>query len=169
MADYRDRLGEHEDRLLWRFMELRAANRNKGRDHLRRLRRATRPAQPEARPNMRPSSRQLAIGGMIVLLIAVFTVVAEADGASKAQIKRTVCEVFRSHCGDALRVASCETGGTFDPRARGSAGERGLFQIHPIHFAWLKEWRLWQPRYNARIAYRLSRHGTNWSHWACRP
>ena len=40
-------------------------------------------------------------------------------------VRRIICSVFRRTCAPALRVASCETGGTFNPRARGSAGERG--------------------------------------------
>jgi Lysozyme like domain len=87
----------------------------------------------------------------------------------RARIKAIVCRVFGPRCGAALRVASCETGGTFYPRARGSAGERGLFQIHPVHFGWLNERRLYEPRYNARAAFRLSRGGRDWSHWTCRP
>ena len=86
-----------------------------------------------------------------------------AEGSPRS-VKATICEVFGPRCGPALRVAHCETGGTFNPRARGRAGERGLFQIHPIHFSWLDETRLWLPGYNSQIAYRLSRGGRDWSH-----
>jgi soluble lytic murein transglycosylase-like protein len=68
-----------------------------------------------------------------------------------------------------MRVASCETGGTFNPRAVGRAGERGLFQIHPVHFGRLDERRLFERRYNARVAYRMSRGGRDWSPWTCQP
>ena len=66
-------------------------------------------------------------------------------------------------------VARCETGNTLDPRAEVPAGERGLFQIHPVHFGWLRERLLWQPRYNSLAAFHLSRGGRDWHHWTCRP
>lgn len=55
------------------------------------------------------------------------------------------------------------------PRALGSAGERGLFQIHPVHFARFDPGRLFQPRYNARAAFVLSRGGRDWTPWTCKP
>lgn len=69
----------------------------------------------------------------------------------------------------AIRVARCETGGTFNPRAVGRAGERGLFQIHPVHFSWAQPHRLFDPVWNSRVAFRLSRGGTNWRPWTCKP
>ena len=67
------------------------------------------------------------------------------------------------------RAHGCETGGTYDPRAVGRAGERGWFQIHPVHRSWVDWGRLFDPFYNTRVAYRLSRGGTNWRPWTCRP
>jgi Lysozyme like domain len=116
-----------------------------------------------------PTRTALILIGCLLLLVAVAVWADDGEGASKRQIKQQVCEVFGSRCATALRVARCETGNTLDPHAQGRAGERGLFQIHPIHFGWLNEPRLWQPRYNARAAYRLSRGGRDWSHWTCRP
>lgn len=118
---------------------------------------------------LKPTDRQLAITGVLILVLALFAVVADAEAATKQGTKAQICEVFGPRCAAALRVASCETGNTFYPRSVGSAGERGVFQIHPVHFGWLDESRLWSPAYNARIAYRLSRGGTNWSHWSCQP
>lgn len=87
--------------------------------------------------------------------------------ASRSETARTaIRKVFGSKAPQALRVARCES--HLNPRAVGSAGERGLFQIHPIHFRWAKPRRLFDPRWNALVAYRLSRGGTNWSHWTCR-
>ena len=158
----------------WRLDALKTAHKKHGRDYLRRLRRATRPAEPPPRyrrypPMLKTTPRGLAITAMVVLLITVLVVLVDADAANKRAVKAAVCEVFGSRCAGALRVARCETGGTLDPRARGSAGERGLFQIHPIHWGWINENRLFQPAYNARVAWRLSRGGTNWTHWTCRP
>ena len=78
-------------------------------------------------------------------------------------------QVFGQNAGAALSVAYCETGGTFDPGAVGASGERGLFQIHPTHFAGLDADRLFDPLYNAEVAYGMSAGGTDWSHWSCRP
>ena len=103
-----------------------------------------------------------------VLLVLVLAT-DDADGANKHQIRSAICSVFKGQkCGPAIRVATCETGGTLDPHSRGAAGERGLFQIHPIHFNWLNERRLYEPLYNIRVAYRLSRGGTSWRPWTCR-
>lgn len=89
-----------------------------------------------------------------------------------------VCPAFKQGCSYALRIASCETGGTFDPRSRGKAGERGWFQIHPIHFGTVirssvgairvDRDRLYDPAYNTRVAYVLSNGGRDWRPWSCR-
>lgn len=81
---------------------------------------------------------------------------------------RAIRTVFGARAPAAIRVASCETGGTFYARAVGRAGERGLFQIHPIHFSWAQPGRLFDPVWNSRVAYRLSRGGTSWRAWSCR-
>lgn len=117
---------------------------------------------------LRMSPRALAVAGAVVLVLALLAVVAEADGARRST-HAAVCSVFGVRCPAAWRVVRCETGGTFNPRSMGDAGERGLFQIHPVHFGWLNERRLFEPRYNARAAYRLSHGGRNWSHWTCQP
>jgi hypothetical protein len=82
----------------------------------------------------------------------------------------------------AIRVARCETGGTFNARAAnwgdrhsdGSRGSFGIFQIGALHrsrgesvAAFAR--RMFDPIANSRLAYRLSRGGTNWRPWACRP
>lgn len=81
--------------------------------------------------------------------------------------------VFGARAPAAIRVARCETGGTFNPNALGRAGERGIFQLHPVHRGWIDRlygWhRMFEPLWNARAAYRLSRGGTNWRPWTCRP
>ena len=113
----------------------------------------------------------------VVLLAALVVVLALASAAESAPLtpRAAICQVFRP-CAPALRVAACESAGwrpgerlRFYTYALGAAGERGLFQIHPVHFGWLNEQRLFDPLYNARIAYRLSRGGTSWRHWTCRP
>lgn len=70
----------------------------------------------------------------------------------------------------AIRVASCETGGTFNPRATGKAAERGIFQLHPVHRSWIEPRWGWDAMYtvraNVEAAWSLySREG--WGPWAC--
>ena len=60
----------------------------------------------------------------------------------------------------ALRIANCESG--WNTYATGLAGERGLFQIHPIHADSTHD-----PIGNVQAAYRISVGGTNWSAWSC--
>ena len=76
-------------------------------------------------------------------------------------------EVFGENAGAALSVAYCESG--FDPNAVGASGERGLFQIHSTHWFWLSPDLLYDPLYNAQMAYELSRGGTDWGSWSCQP
>jgi len=44
--------------------------------------------------------------------------------------------------------------------------DRGLFQINSVHRGWVNLGRLFDPWYNARIAYRLSRGGRDWRPWS---
>lgn len=69
-------------------------------------------------------------------------------------------------CATALRVAHCES--TMNPGAVGGAGERGLFQLHPVHAARFGErWELmFDPEVNIAAAHQLwSEQG--WSPWTC--
>ena len=91
-----------------------------------------------------------------------------SESAHRTEAVQAIRQVFGVRAPAAIRVASCETGGTFDPRALGRAGERGIFQIHPVHFSWASPRRLFEPLYNARVAFRLSRGGTSWRAWTCR-
>lgn len=67
----------------------------------------------------------------------------------------------------AIRVAGCETGWTFWPRAHNPSGASGLFQLMPFH--WVGKFDPFDPWLNSRYALRLSDGGTNWSAWVCRP
>lgn len=77
-------------------------------------------------------------------------------------------------CVTAMRIVSCETGGTFDPNAVGDAGERGWFQIHSTH--WGKPQcnpnLLFDPVYNTACAYFIyagdeNTSGSGWGPWSC--
>ena len=103
---------------------------------------------------------------IVCFVIALFWAMAHAPEGRGVTSRAAVCKVFKSRCGAAWRVVMCESRG--NPRAVGGAGERGLFQIHPVHFRWAKPEKLFEPRWNALVAYRLSRGGTNWGPWTCR-
>ncbi len=62
----------------------------------------------------------------------------------------------------AKAVARCESG--WNTNATGSAGERGIWQIHPIHYD-----STYDPVGNAYAALRISGGGYNWSAWSCKP
>jgi hypothetical protein len=108
---------------------------------------------------------------------------ATSVSAGRAESLRAIRLVFRSRAPAAIRVASCETGGTFDARAAnwsdrhsdGSRGSFGLFQIGALHrdkgrgesvAAFAR--RMFDPVANSRVAYRMSRGGTRWRAWSCR-
>ena len=59
----------------------------------------------------------------------------------------------------ATRVAFCESG--LDPNATGAVGERGLWQIHPLHAD-----STYDPAGNAAAMARISAGGTTFSAWA---
>lgn len=58
----------------------------------------------------------------------------------------------------AVAVADCES--DFRPWATGAVGERGIWQIHPVHHD-----STYDPLGNARAAYRISGGGVDWSAW----
>ena len=104
---------------------------------------------------------------IVCFVIVFFWAVAHAEAREARPVRAVICDVFGSRCAAALRVARCES--RLDPRALGAAGERGLFQVHPVHFSWAKPRRLFEPRWNALVARRLSHGGTDWEAWTCRP
>lgn len=80
-------------------------------------------------------------------------------------IRELICS-FPWPCDTAFRIVECETGGTFDTYAIGRYGERGLMQIHPIHFGRFEPDRLFEPGYNVWAAYQLWLE-SGWSPWEC--
>lgn len=114
---------------------------------------------------------------LALCVVALLTTRANAARTHTTNPHRIICTIFK-HCQYAVRIASCETGGTFNPRARGRAGERGWFQIHPVHFGrtlrssagrvHVNPDRLYDPAYNTWVAWVLSDGGRNWTPWTCR-
>jgi hypothetical protein len=74
-----------------------------------------------------------------------------------AEIRCAIRRTFPSSPTVALCIAWRES--RLDPRAVGHAGERGIFQIHPVHASWLgPRWRkMFDPVENARAARNLTR------------
>ena len=70
-------------------------------------------------------------------------------------------------CATAMRIVDCETGGTFYAGSVGDYGERGLFQIHEVH--WHKpecSGDLFDPAYNTACAYSIWLE-QGWNPWSC--
>src|SRR5262245_98577 len=113
MGELDEREYAKRDRSVRNLLALRGANRQHGRDYLRRLRRATRPPDPAYRrypPMPKVPPRTYIILGLALLLLALTAVLADdGEGASRRQVKQQICRVFGPHCGPALRVASCES------------------------------------------------------------
>lgn len=84
---------------------------------------------------------------------------------TRATVLLAVRDRFGAHAAQARAIAWCES--RWWPYAVGAAGERGPFQIHPVHYGWVDEERLWDPWYSAQVAWRLSQGGTDWSPWTC--
>jgi hypothetical protein len=95
---------------------------------------------------------RLAIVGM---MLAMSVAPARAQSGCPAAI----VETFGHRAADACYVAWRES--NWRAGATGELGERGLFQIHPIHHD-----SSYDPWANAQAAYRLSNGGYEWCrHW----
>lgn len=94
----------------------------------------------------------------------------EASAAPSKAVAWQVSEkVFGSHAGVAFCIAGWETGFTYSPTAVSPTNDHGLWQIHDgLRMYGRAIYNVW---FNARIAYRMSHHGTDWSawttHWRC--
>ena len=84
-------------------------------------------------------------------------------------IENMICAAFGDQCSKALSVVHCES--RFNPGTVGAAGDRGLFQIHPVHIPYLSDrgmsWEaMFDPASNIAYAHDLySRSG--WGPWTC--
>ena len=71
-----------------------------------------------------------------------------------------IIEAFGETAHNACTASYCES--RWNPNARGAAGERGLYQIHP---SWGAR-STYDPEQNVMFALQLSRGGQQWSgHW----
>ena len=99
---------------------------------------------------------------------------------SPRQVEQRILSRFGVSRGPrAVRIARCESRTPrrpLNPLAVGAAGERGLFQIHPIHFGQparrgsrliIRAARLFDADYNIRVAFEMSGGGRYWGAWSC--
>lgn len=99
---------------------------------------------------------------------------ASAHRPSSLEAIRLAAIATGAPLGEMLAVAHCETGGTFDPRAKNpTSTASGLFQ-----FLYPSTWRrtpyrdesVWSPYANALAAGWLWRaNGGSWREWVCKP
>jgi hypothetical protein len=100
-------------------------------------------------------------------LLILSSTSATASSEPPASIKQAICAAFGPRCGEAVRVAGCETGGTFDIHAQ-NGRYWGLYQVS-------EHWRrtvpgfAWNAWAQARHAHRVFvKVGRKWSpHWSC--
>jgi hypothetical protein len=95
-------------------------------------------------------------------------IVYETNSIAGDSIEGMICATFGDQCAKALSVVRCESG--FNPGVVGGAGERGLFQIHPVHAPNLGAYGGWDamfdPAANIAYAYALFS-GSGWGPWTC--
>lgn len=118
----------------------------------------------DARESLRGSPLKVTVRLMALLLPAMMLVsTPRAVNAGLAEgCPEVILEMFGEASEAACAISFCETGGTFNEMARGRAGERGLFQIHPT---WGAN-STFDPVANAAFAFELSKGGSQWSrHW----
>jgi len=94
------------------------------------------------------------------------------DGRFDVERWRTLVETFFGTNTDAaLRVMRCESGG--NEFAKNPSGASGLFQFMPSTWEWVMDEEypgsVWDGMRNIEAAAILSKGGTDWSHWSCRP
>ena len=101
-------------------------------------------------------------------LLSLAALPALAGGADAYKVRGEICAAFGPRCSEAIEVARCETGGTFDVYAR-NGRYWGIFQVSD-HWRRTISGFAWSARAQARHAYKVFRRtGSTWAHWTCRP
>jgi hypothetical protein len=88
--------------------------------------------------------------------------------APSTDIETLICATFTNDCSKAIAVAWCES--NHNPNVVGGAGERGLFQIHPVHIPNLAPYGGWDAMFNptSNIAYAHALYSNSgWGPWTC--
>lgn len=114
-----------------------------------------------------PTARPAAQVGEVSVTSAPVPPTPIPQGAPSGSVEEIICS-YPWDCTTAVRVADCETGGTFNPYATGHEDERGWFQIRFNH--WGKPQcdpaYLYDPVYNTACAYSIWVE-QGWSPWSC--
>jgi hypothetical protein len=97
------------------------------------------------------------------LLACLWLIPSVAHGST---VTTAICRTFGPYCGQALRVAWCES--RYDVYARSRYGHWGLFQFDAnARRTYGFSWDAWG---QSRAAYRYFRAaGYSWRPWSCRP
>jgi hypothetical protein len=99
-------------------------------------------------------------------VFALYTAI--ADARAKSSTRGEICRAFGRWCNQAIRVSSCETGGTFDIYAR-NGRYWGLFQVSD-HWRRTIPGFAWNARAQSEHAFRVFKiTGYSWRHWECQP
>ena len=108
------------------------------------------PQPPIRAPTIQPAQSQPPVSDIVT-------------SAGVEQWRELVISIFPTNTVNAvLGIMNCESGG--NPNVTGGVGERGLMQIHPLHFD-----STYDPTGNLLAAYRISGGGYSWGAWAnCR-
>jgi hypothetical protein len=111
----------------------------------------------------------LAVAAVAVVVFGLIVIVRATAAPTPQGAKRVICHVFQERCPEALRVADCETGGTFSVWAGyGKHQYLGLFQMG----SWERRTfghgnDAWE---QSRAAHRyFVASGRDWSPWECQP
>jgi hypothetical protein len=110
----------------------------------------------------------------IVLLLAVGAAIGQTAQASNNAPKsnysierQAVCYYFGSYCDQAMRVSSCETGGTYSVWAT-NGQYLGIFQMGSHERATYGHGNNVWAQAKAAYAYFVAS-GRDWSPWSCKP
>lgn len=108
---------------------------------------------------------------MIVVSFAVSTFSSSAFGAigksNYQQAKSAIYLVFGPYASQALRVAGCETGHTYDPRAA-NGQYKGIFQMGTFARGKYGHGPSWLIQAVDAYEYFVDS-GRDWSPWSCKP
>ena len=94
--------------------------------------------------------------------------IVEQQVQPSSDIEALICSTFVNDCAKALSVAWCES--NYNAGVVGGAGERGLFQIHPVHIPNLDSYGGWDAMFDpsANIAYAYALYSSSgWGPWTC--
>jgi hypothetical protein len=104
---------------------------------------------------------------IIATVFLLFLLCAPARASNYSEARRAIIKIFGPYADEALRVARCETGGTYDPRA--SNGQyQGIFQMGEYARGRYGHGPSWLVQAAAAFGYFIDS-GRDWSPWSCRP